>query len=342
MTVEEWMDIEAVRTVGREPHGSADDVDLLDFSANTNPLVPTGVREVFVESFDAARRYPVEPPTEFRETAAAYVDCAPRHVVPTPGGLAAIRLAIEVTVEAGDEVLVPAPSFGEYGREVGLQGADPNYVAHDDLLTVDPDDYALVVVCNPNNPTGDAYDDQDLRAYADRCHEVGTPLLVDEAFLGFTDRPSLAGTDGVVVARALTKLFGLPGVRAGFAASTGDLREALLSARRTWNVGTAALAVGTACMRDDAFITETRERVRGERERMAEELGSRFDVHPSESPFLLLDVGERDVPDLVTAVRREGVAIRDATTFRDLNSHVRVAVRLPEENDRLLEVLERV
>ena len=336
------MDTEAVRSVDREPHGSADEADLLDFSANTNPLVPDGVREAFVESFDAARRYPVEPPVEFRETAAAYVGCAREQVVPTPGGLAAIRLTIEVTVEAGDEVLVPAPSFGEYGREVRLQGADPNYVIHDDLLAVDPDDYALVVVCNPNNPTGDAYDDQDLRAYADRCHKVGTPVLVDEAFLGFTDRPSLAGTEGVIVARALTKLFGLPGIRAGFAASTGDLREALLSARRTWNIGTAALAVGTVCMRDDAFVTETRERVRSERERMADALGKQFGVYPSESPFLLLDVGERDVSDLVTAVRREGVAIRDATTFRGLDSHVRVAVRLPEENDRLLEVMGRV
>lgn len=336
------MDTEAVRSVDREPHGSADEADLLDFSANTNPLVPDGVREAFVESFDAARRYPVEPPVEFRETAAAYVGCAREQVVPTPGGLAAIRLTIEVTVEAGDEVLVPAPSFGEYGREVRLQGADPNYVIHDDLLAVDPDDYALVVVCNPNNPTGDAYDDQGLRAYADRCHKVGTPVLVDEAFLGFTDRPSLAGTEGVIVARALTKLFGLPGIRAGFAASTGDLREALLSARRTWNIGTAALAVGTVCMRDDAFVTETRERVRSERERMADALGKQFGVYPSESPFLLLDVGERDVSDLVTAVRREGVAIRDATTFRGLDSHVRVAVRLPEENDRLLEVMGRV
>lgn len=336
------MDTEAVRTVGREPHGSADDTGLLDFSANTNPLIPDGVRELFVESFDAARRYPVEPPTEFQETAAEYVGCTRRQVVPTPGGLAAIRLAIEVTVEAGDEVLVPAPSFGEYGREIRLQGANPVYIAHDDLLTIDPAEYSLVVVCNPNNPTGDAYDDQDLRSYAERCHTVGTPVLVDEAFLGFTDRPSLAGTEGVIVARALTKLFGLPGVRAGFAASTGDLREALLAARRTWNISTAALAVGTACMRDDAFVTATRERVRSERERMADALGGQFSVYPSDSPFLLLEVGERDVPDLVTAVRQEGIAIRDATTFRNLDSHVRVAVRLPEENDRLIEVLERV
>jgi histidinol-phosphate/aromatic aminotransferase/cobyric acid decarboxylase-like protein len=72
---------------------------------------------------------------------------------------------------------------------------------------------------------------------------------------------------------------------------------------------------------------------------MREALAERFDVNPSDSPFLLLDVGERDPVAVVEFVRERGVALRDATTFRGLDSHVRVAVRLPEENDRLLEVL---
>ncbi|MFC5969847.1 threonine-phosphate decarboxylase [Halomarina salina] len=333
------MDADAVRSVGREPHGSSDDPAVLDFSANTNPQVPEGTREVHVESFDDARRYPAEPPREYREAAASYVDCAPEQVVPTPGGLAAIRLAVEVTLSPGDDVLLPAPSFGEYGREVRLQGAAPTFVAHDALLDVAPEQYALAVVCNPNNPTGDAYDDGELRAFADRCRASGTPLLVDEAFLGFTDRPSLAGTEGVVVARSLTKLFGLPGIRAGFAVATGDLLDALLAARRTWNLGTSALAVGRHCMAQTAFVEATRERVRTERERMAAAFDDRFAVHPSDAPFLLLDVGERDVAHIVEQVRERGVVVRDATSFRGLDSHVRVAVRLPEENDRLLEAL---
>jgi histidinol-phosphate/aromatic aminotransferase/cobyric acid decarboxylase-like protein len=95
-------------------------------------------------------------------------------------------------------------------------------------------------------------------------------------------------------------------------------------------------------MRCDKFVAETRERVRAERERMGEALSGRFEVYPSDSPFLLLDVGEQDVDELVDWARERGVAVRDATTFRGLDSHVRVAVRLPEENDRLLEVLGEV
>jgi histidinol-phosphate/aromatic aminotransferase/cobyric acid decarboxylase-like protein len=162
-------------------------------------------------------------------------------------------------------------------------------------------------------------------------------LLVDEAFLGFTDRPSLAGEPGVVVARALTKLFGLPGLRAGFAVATGGTLERLLAARRTWNVGRPALDVGAYCMRQAAFVTTTRERVREERARMRAALSTRYRVYPSEAPFLLLEVGDADA--VVRTARQRGVAVRDARTFRGLDGHVRVAVRLPDENDRLLAAL---
>ncbi|MEF8842925.1 MAG: threonine-phosphate decarboxylase [Haloarculaceae archaeon] len=336
------MDPDALAAAGRVPHGSSDDPDLLDFSANTNPLVPDGTERVYREAFDTARTYPPDDYPDYRKAAAAYVGCAPEDVVATPGGLAAIRLAVETTVDRGESVLVPYPSFGEYAHEVRLQGAYVSFVPHDELLDGGPADladHALAVVCNPNNPTGDAYDPDELVAFADRCREAGTPLLADEAFLGFTDQPSLAGREGVVVARSLTKLFGLPGIRAGFAVATGDLAERLDVARRAWALGTPAAAVGAHCMGCDAFVAETRERVRAERGRMREALSPRFDLRPSDSPFLLLDVGERDPAALVEAARERGVALRDATTFRGLDAHVRVAVRLPGENDRLLEVL---
>jgi L-threonine-O-3-phosphate decarboxylase len=333
---------ETVASVERVPHGSSDDPAVLDFSANTNPLVPDGVEAVYREAFEDSRRYAPEPPAEYAAAAADYVDCEPGRVVPTPGGLAAIRRAVELAVHEGDTALVPAPSFGEYAREVRLQGGTPEFVPASDVLDADPSGHALAVVCNPNNPTGAAYDDDVLRAFAARCRAAGTLLLVDEAFLGFTDRPSLAGTDGVVVARSLTKLFGLPGVRAGFAVATGEWHDALATARRPWNVSVPALRTGAFCMRRDGFVAETRARVAEERERLREALADSFEVHESAAPFLLLDVGDRDPAALCEAALAEGVALRDATTFRGLDSHVRVAVRLPEENDRLLAVLAEV
>ncbi|MCG1003719.1 MULTISPECIES: threonine-phosphate decarboxylase CobD [Halobacterium] len=333
------MEPDAVRDAGRVPHGGSNDPDVLDFSANVNPRTPPGVREVYEGALDDAARYPNDDYPEFREAGAAYVDCAADRVVPTPGGLAGIRLAIETRVEPGDSVLVPYPSFGEYAREVELQGGDPVFVPHDELLAADPSEHAMAVVCNPNNPTGELSDPDALREFARRCRDADTELLVDEAFLGFTDAPSLAGTPGVVVARSLTKLFGLPGLRAGFLVATGDRLGDLRTARRAWNLGTPASAVGAHAMRQREFVSETRERVASERRRMVDALAGDFDVFDSHAPFLLLDVGDRDVSALCETTESRGVAIRDATTFRGLDSHVRVAVRTPAENDRLLAVL---
>ena len=333
------MDRDSIAAVGREPHGGSTDPTVLDFSANTNPEIPPGVTAVYEESLTAARAYPVEPPEAYREAAGVYVGVSPDEIVPTPGGLAAIRLALEAAVNPGDSVLVPAPSFGEYEREVELQGATPVFVPYEELPAADPADHAAALVCNPNNPTGDAYEPDELVRFADRCRNAGTALIADEAFLGFTTQRSLSGTEGVIVARSLTKLFGLPGLRAGFAVATGEYRDRLAAARRTWNLDVPAMRVGAHSMRASAFVEETRARVADERERMAAALRDRYEVHPSDSPFLLLEVTEEPVEDLLERTAEAGIAIRDARTFRGLESHVRVAIRLPQENDRLLEVL---
>lgn len=75
---------------------------------------------------------------------------------------------------------------------------------------------------------------------------------------------------------------------------------------------------------------------------MRDRLTGEFAVTAGEGPFLLVSVGERDVASLVTTAREEGIVIRDATTFRGLDNHVRIAVRVPSENDQVLAVMRDV
>ncbi len=339
------MDPDAVNGGERVPHGGEPESSVLDFSANINPNVPDGVDRVYADALASARRYPNDEYPDFRDAAATYIDCRRSDVVATPGGLAAIRLALECVLEPGDEVLVPYPSFGEYAREVRLQGGLPTFVPEAEMGSLGSallEGVTAVVVCRPNNPTGDLLPRSDLEALLERCVDTETTLLVDEAFLGFTDEPSLAtkGVDRLVVARSLTKLFGLPGLRAGFAVSSGSLGEAMETARRTWNVSTPAAAVGAHCMRDREFVERTRDEIASERARMRRELSdaAQYTVSPSSAPFLLLDV-DGSVDALLERARGAGIAIRDARPFRGLDSHVRIAIKNRSANDRLLEVL---
>ncbi len=332
------MDRDSIDTVDRVPHGSEPDSPGIDFSANVNPEIPPGIEAVYESALGDSRAYPADAAPTFRLAASEYVAVDTRQVIPTAGGLAAIRLALSVTVSPGDTVLVPYPSFGEYAREVRLQGGEPDFVPHDELLEADPEEHALAIICNPNNPTGEAADAGELRAFVDRSREANTPVLVDEAFLGFTEEPTLAGTEGVIVARSLTKLFGLPGLRAGFAVATGPLQNRLERARLTWSLGVPAMQVGAQAMRASEFVEETRKRVDRERAQLRANLENRYTIPESDAPFLLLKVDD-PVTHLLERARERGVILRDARTFRGLDSHVRVAVRLPSENRRLEEVL---
>lgn len=338
------VDPDAVRATERVPHGGESDRTLLDFSANTNPETPPGVAGVYESALETARRYPDDDYADFRAAAGSFLGVDADRIVPTAGGLAGIRLAMAVCLEPGDRVLLPAPSFGEYAREAQLQGAHSRFVPHDELLTVDDDQLAdcrLAVCCTPNNPTGELTTREEIAAFADRCAAVGTRLLVDEAFLGFTEEPSAATLDrpDVIVARSLTKLFGLPGLRAGYLVASGECLEGLESARPAWSLGTPAAAVGAHCLRQESFVAETRTRVRTERRRVRSALETRFDVRPSAAPFLCLRVDNRAVETVIATARQRGVAVRDARTFRGLDAHIRVAIKDRQRNDRLVAAL---
>lgn len=324
----------------RAQHGGSNDPWILDFSTAINPSTPSGVARVYESTLAASQSYPADDYSAFRATAGEYVGCEATEIIPTAGSLAAIRLIIATTVGPGDPVLVPSPSSGEYAREVRLQGGEVTYAHHRDVLDIDPAEFALVVVCSPNNPTGNSYSSEELEAYADWCIDVGTPLLVDETFIDYTDLRSIAGHDGAIVTRSLAKLFGLPGLRAGFAVATGRYRKRLDATRLTWGLDTPAAAVGTYCMQQSEFVEETKVRVREERERMQNRLERRFDVFPSDAPFLLLELRGSDTVDgLLSTLREHDITVRDARTFRELENHIRVSVRLPDENDRLLDAL---
>lgn len=339
------MDPDRLQDTVRVPHGGDPDPDVLDFSANVNPRTPPGTERAYRDALERSRRYPDDGYPAFRSAAGAYVGCERDRIVPTPGGLAAIRLLLETTLEPGDRALVPFPSFGEYAREVRLQGATPEFVPHDEVTDVDDGrlaDAALAIVCTPNNPTGDVTDPNRLERFARRCSRLETRLLVDEAFLGFTGERSAATFDAepVAIARSLTKLFGLPGLRAGFAVASGSWLDELRIARRAWSLGTPATRVGTHCMNATDFVAETRIRTARERSWLVGQLG-RCEVSPvsSRAPFVLCSVQGRPVDEVIERTREGGVSIRDARTFRGLDSHVRVAVKGREANERLVEVL---
>jgi histidinol-phosphate/aromatic aminotransferase/cobyric acid decarboxylase-like protein len=334
------MDRASILGTDQPVHGGTGDHGVVDFGSGVNASQPPGVASVYESALSTARRLPLDDYAEFRTAAADVLGCAPRQVVPAAGVFGALRQALEVTAGPGDHVLVPEPGCDEYAREVRLQGATPEFVASDVVLDVDPEPYAAVVVDNPTDPAGRIRDVTALQSYAERCRAAGTLLVVDEAFLGFVDGASVAGTPGAAACHSVTNVYGLPGLRAGVVAATGDVRDRIEGARLTYNLSSPAVAVATYCLGRSGFRERTAERVRSERPRLVDRLSALgFDVLSGDGPLVCFDARAVGVDAVLAATRARDLVVRDARSYRTLDAHVRVTVRRPDENDRLVDAL---
>ena len=321
----------------------------LDFSASVSPLgMPEGVRRAVIDALADCCAYPDPQCTALRQALGQRLGLPPEEILCGNGASDLIyRLAHAL---APGRALVTAPAFSEY--EAALLGAGWQVTR----LPLDPADFSrlppvppaeLLFLCNPNNPTGRTFPKQALLALLERCRREGTLLVMDECFLEFLEDPAAhsllpeLGDGGLLILRAFTKFYGMAGLRLGYCMS-GD-RELL--ARMTlagppWPVSHGAQAGGIAALGEEDYALALRELIRAQRPvliRGLEELG--FRVIPGEANFLLF----RGKPGLAAELRRKGILIRDCGSMPGLSpGWYRIAVRRPEENQRLLEAVKEV
>uniref|UniRef100_UPI0025D2E596 Rv2231c family pyridoxal phosphate-dependent protein CobC n=1 Tax=uncultured Aeromicrobium sp. TaxID=337820 RepID=UPI0025D2E596 len=236
------------------------------------------------------------------------------------------------------------PQFTEPEVALRMAGHEPAHIVlaePDFALATDavPEDADLVLVGNPTNPTGRLHRARDLEA----LRRPGRLLVVDEAFMDAVpgERESLAGRSlpDVLVVRSLTKLWAMPGIRAGFALGPADVIAGLRALQAPWAVSAPAIEAMVACHRPEAAAEATGRASRIVRQRAVladglTELG--VAIVSSEAPFVLARVGHGIHARLAAA----GYAVRRADTFPGLDDRwIRIAVRPPELSRKLLSAL---
>lgn len=323
----------------------------LDFAVNVVPGgPPEWLREAMAGALDEVGAYPDER--------AAVAALAARHgrppdeVVVTNGSAEAFWLLASVL--RSRRAVVVHPSFTEpeaalraAGHRVERAFRDPGDFALDPSAV--PEEADLVVVGNPNNPTGTL----DPAAAVARLARPGRALVVDEAFMELVPREpeSLAGrgvVPGLVVVRSLTKLWSLAGVRAGYLLAPPGIAAAVRVARQPWSVNGLACAALAAWARRTAApgcveASAIAGRVAAARAGLAEGLAALpgVQVWPSAANFLLLRVPDGSAAR--AGLAEGGIAVRRADSFPGLTGdHLRVAVRCPDDNRRLVDALREV
>jgi histidinol-phosphate aminotransferase len=256
-----------------------------------------------------------------------------------------IDLLAQATLDPGDDVVCGWPSFPSYVLTAAKLGAEARRVPlrdHtydlDGLLAAIGPRTKLVYVCHPNNPTGTANVRADLLAFLDRLPDHVLCVL-DQAYFEYIDDPDYA--DGIelfregrrlVVLRTFSKIYGLAGLRVGWAAAPADVAEATSKVRRAFDVSATAQAAALASLDDAQEIARRRELNRSGRERLAEILrGHGLEpAEPARGNFLFADVGGGR--ELFERLLREGVIVRPLDGFGAPEA-IRVSVGTPEENE---------
>jgi len=323
---------------------------LLDFSVNKNPLgvSPRAMRAVgLVEPSE----YPDSRCLRLRAGLAAAHDVQPDEVLVGNGSVELIWLLGQVYLAPGDDVVIVGPTFGEYDAAARRAGARITQVdateetafrpiLQEIVETIRQAEPRVVCLCNPNNPTGQALELDDVRYLLE---VLGNGLLVvDEAYVELADGVesvvALGRSDPrLVVLRSLTKSHGLAGLRLGYLIGAAGVVEALGQAQPPWSVNAFAQAAGVAALGDDGHLTEGRRLARRARAMLVdglEQLG--LTCVPSRASYWLVKVGDgRQVRD---ELLRRGILVRDARSF-GLPAYIRVAARPIDECERLLAVL---
>ena len=329
----------------KELHG-LDEIVKLSWNENLFGPLP-GVLDAIHAELDNIWLYPEQPYIDFRNEVAAASGVRPTNVLPAHGSLALLGHVASLLLRPGDHVVVPELTYGLYSQISATRGAIVERVPMREL-EIDLEalaeraravDARIAWVCDPNNPTAAALDPVEwarfLDALPDRCVAV-----VDEAYGDFVAPERRARREAdvlegrrVIVLRSFSKLYGLAGLRLGYALVDEPLVAYFDLLEEPYNVNCAALAAGCACLRARAAVDERRDLVAAARVQLADELRSvGFEPLPSQTNFVLARV---DVDDVLLGDRlaERGLLIRPGSDY-GLPGFVRVTVGPSELMER--------
>ena len=308
----------------------------LDFSANLRPEGPAEwVPEVIRQSLDNIRYYPDPEIKRARKGIALFLGVPEECVLPVAGGAAAIDLVVQLT---DGRVLTLSPTFGEYTARAAIHGRKTAVWEG----SCEPGD--TLVVCNPNNPTGEARIKEKLLALLAEMKAGGGRLVVDEAFIEYCPEYSLRRDlhPGLILLGSFSKILGIPGVRLGYICAEPETIERLRQKMLPWTPDAAATETAAALPEHKKQIAAECELNRKRRSLFREQLQKLgAEVYPSEGNFLLVDF-HRDMSAAAEALKNRKILVRTCASFGLPGSFWRLAVKTEAENTRLIAALEEI
>ena len=298
-----------------------------------------GLREAVDAELPNVWMYPQDSYEDFRAAVAGRIGSTADRIVPAHGAQALIGVLAGLFLDPGDAVVVPQPTYGLYAQASAARGAIVHRVPLRELR-VDLDALAataaqvgakVVWICDPNNPTGSLAARDEWQAFLDALPD-SCVVVADEAYVDYVEPASrlqrerdVEAGHRVVVIRTLSKLFGLAGLRLGYAIADPQLARYIDVVQEPFNVNRAAIAAGRVCLAHPELTEQRRLAVAEARDVLCERLRAvGLKPLPSHANFVLVDTGV-DAAALAAALAEEGLLVRAGGEY-GLAGYVRITV----------------
>ena len=364
--------------------------EILDYSSNINPYgIPESLKKRITENLEILERYPDPDYVELRQKLSNLNKVNLSDIILGNGATEIIFLFMKVINPK--KVLRVSPTFGEYGRAVKateisgdtvdlscsngdnknienkkieieyfeLKESDDFKLNIGNLKNELENKYDLLIICNPNNPTGKFLKLAQTEEILKECNKYDTKLFIDEAFIEFLEdgmKESIINTEGnkknLFVTRAFTKFFAIPGLRLGYGMYFDkELEKKISEKKEPWSVNNIAEMAGLTVLDDAEYIEKTLKWIAEEKIYMYEKLNkiSGIKVYETEVNFITGKIDEKlfseglNVKVLREKMLEQGILIRDASNFKFLDERFfRLAIKDRASNKRVIEAMKEI
>ncbi len=335
--------------------------EIKDFSGNINPLAPPErIINSIIDNVTAITRYPDAKYLKLRQAIGNYTGVSADNIIVGNGSTELISLVMNLY--SGKKALIISPAYSEYERAVSNNGGtfvlfplleEDNFRLNlNNLLPILSEEINLLVICNPNNPTGTAIPLEDLETIINRCKENNIFVMIDETYAEFSEDvsacPLIEKHKNLFIIRGTSKFFGVPGLRLGYGLCSDEkVLETAEKVKDPWSVSTLSTLAGESMFKDTQFINKTKTFIAQQREKICSALEkiSSVKYYESYSNFILIKIlnPTLNAQILFDLLIKEGILIRNADSFPFLdNSFFRICIGTEKDNELLIEKLQSI
>jgi threonine-phosphate decarboxylase len=333
------------------------DLDIIDFSSNITPLgIPNSVKLIIKKNLDKVQFYPDPKSENVTSNLEKYIHLPKSNIIVGNGAIEILYNFCFAFLSKTTKVLIHVPTFQEYETAVKLSNCKISYFKtlnlskNIDLFISQIPKNGCVFLCNPNNPTGELLSKKQLLSIIITAKKLKTIIFVDECFIELVPESGesvisyVKKYDNLFILRSLTKSFGLPGLRIGYACGSKQIIKILQNIKIPWSVNSLAQDAANVVIKNTSHLKKTNLIIKKELKYLQNAISNidGFECNYSSTNFILIKT-KYDSTKLQMNLLKNKILIRDCKNFRGLNNHyIRIAVKSHKNNVKLVRALEKI